>query len=154
MKKILVMMLMSLSLAMTSTQSLAHCQVPCGIYDDHARVERLMEDSETIRKAVMSLSELSGKTDPQSINQAVRWVNNKESHASNIITTMAEYFLAQRVKPNTDAKGQEAYTKKLVEHHAVILAAMKVKQKAHAKAVDELDAALKALAKYYPKHPH
>ena len=30
----------------------AHCQVPCGIYDDHARVEAMAEDAATVIKAV------------------------------------------------------------------------------------------------------
>ena len=29
----------------------AHCQVPCGIYDDAARIARLREDTATIAKA-------------------------------------------------------------------------------------------------------
>ena len=54
----------------------------------------------------------------------MRWVQNKESHAQKIITTMADYFLTQRVKPS-----QEDYADRLAKHHAVILAAMKAKQK-------------------------
>ena len=50
----------------------AHCQIPCGIYDDHARVASMLEDVATIRKAVAQIAELSGKTDPQSQNQLVR----------------------------------------------------------------------------------
>merc|ERR1712060_517408 len=32
-------------------------------------------------------------------NQATRWVNTKEEHCKNIITSMGEYCLCQRVKP-------------------------------------------------------
>ena len=75
----------------------SHCQVPCGIYDDPARVNQLMEDVTTIGKAVAeitSLHELDQQTVTQS-NQFVRWVNTKEKHASNMITVLAEYFMVQ-----------------------------------------------------------
>ena len=58
-------LLTSLALAgsnlITSTQLQAHCQVPCGIYDDHARVQSMLEDSATVGKAVQMIGELSGK---------------------------------------------------------------------------------------------
>ena len=75
----------------------AHCQVPCGIYDDPARVNQLLEDATTIKKAVAeinSLHELESRTATQS-NQFVRWVNTKEKHASNMITILGEYFMVQ-----------------------------------------------------------
>ena len=50
----------------------AHCQVPCGIFDDHARVAAMHEDAVTAAKAISELSKLAGKTDPQSLNQMVR----------------------------------------------------------------------------------
>jgi hypothetical protein len=31
--------------------------------------------------------------------QMTRWVTTKDAHASNIITTVGEYFLTQKVKP-------------------------------------------------------
>ena len=66
----------------------AHCQVPCGIYDDAARVARMYEDAATIEKAMVKMQELAGATDVQSANQFARWVATKEDHASNIITTV------------------------------------------------------------------
>ena len=37
------------------TQStLAHCQIPCGIYDDRARVASMLEDVATIHEAVLA----------------------------------------------------------------------------------------------------
>ena len=132
----------------------AHCQVPCGIYDDAARIDLLREDAKTILKAVTKIGELAGKQDAQSMNQLSRWVANKEKHAANIIEVMADYFLAQRIKPvaaSTD--GHVEYLEKLEDHHAVIVAAMKTKQKADSGAVNELSAALDVLASYYP-HEH
>ena len=127
----------------------AHCQIPCGIYDDHARVHSMLEDAVTTKKATTMLAELAAKEDPQSINQAVRWVSNKESHAQNIIDTISDYFLTQRVKPS-----QDDYLERLAKHHAVIIAAMKVKQNADSSHVDVLMKTIEALKVYYPEPGH
>jgi nickel superoxide dismutase len=129
--------------------SYSHCQIPCGIYDDHARVKTMLEDTETTRKAVDLITELSKKSDAQSNNQMVRWVMSKESHAQNIILTISDYFLTQRVKPK-----QKDYIERLKKHHAVIVAAMKVKQNADMTYVDALEASIEALLPYYPEHKH
>ena len=134
--------------AVTSHNVLGHCQVPCGIYDDAARVHAMYEDAVTVEKATTMLAELDGKADIQSQQQIVRWVMNKESHAQKIIETMGDYFLTQRVKPS-----QEDYAIRLQEHHAVILAAMKAKQNADEKFALELKQAVATLEKYYP-HEH
>jgi len=130
-------------------QAYAHCQVPCGIYDDHARVQAMLEDAATVDKAAMMINELAGKTDPQSMNQAVRWVMNKEKHAQNVIGTISDYFLTQRVKAD-----QPDYAERLARHHAVIVAAMKAKQNADTKYAEALKASIEALAPYYPEHEH
>lgn len=127
----------------------AHCQVPCGIYDDPARVTSMLEDAATVQKAVTSLASLAGKTDAQSINQSARWVQNKELHAQRIIETISNYFLTQRVKP-----GQDDYSTRLARHHAVILAAMKAKQNASADAAQVLRESIQALRAYYPIPAH
>lgn len=128
----------------------AHCQVPCGIYDDKARIAGLYEDTTTITKAIKQIRELAGKHDAQSLNQIIRWITTKEAHASHIIEVISEYFLTQKVKPvapGTD--GYEAYLKKLADHHTVMVAAMKTKQKADPAAADALHHTLDALAKHY-----
>jgi nickel superoxide dismutase len=132
-----------------STQLQAHCQVPCGIYDDHARVQAMLEDSATVAKATKLIIELSTKTDPQSKNQLIRWVTNKEIHAQNIINTMSNYFLTQRVKAS-----QKEYVERLIKHHSAITAAMKVKQNVDNEYVTELESSIKALISYYPEHKH
>ena len=58
--------------------ALAHCQVPCGIYDDTVRVMQIREDFYTIKKAMSQINILSGKSDPLSMNQLTRWVMTKE----------------------------------------------------------------------------
>ncbi len=128
---------------------LAHCQIPCGIYDDHARVQAMLEDAATVEKAAKLIGELAGKSDAQSQNQLVRWVLNKETHAQNVIATISDYFLTQRVKAS-----QEDYVERLKRHHGVIVAAMKAKQNADVKYAVALSDSIKALAGYYPPHKH
>jgi nickel superoxide dismutase len=123
--------------------------VPCGIYNDGARVEAMLEDAATVLKATRMLAELEGNTDAQSINQATRWVMNKEQHAQNIITTLSDYFLTQRVQPS-----QSDYAERLVTHHAVILAAMKAKQTADTQTALDLSARIETLTAYYAVHRH
>lgn len=126
----------------------AHCQVPCGIYDDSARVKAMLEDVTTIEKAISELQSIAKKRDAQSVNQQVRWVMNKEQHAQRIIETISDYFLTQRVKPE-----QKDYTARLVNHHKVVVAAMKAKQSADMAPVKALREAVLVLAPYYPE-PH
>ena len=59
----------------------AHCQIPCGIYDDVLRVVSMEEDIATIQKSINNIQELAdSKNTAQNQNQLIRWVNNKESH--------------------------------------------------------------------------
>ena len=55
--------------------------MPCGIFDDPARVEALKEDASTVRKAMVQINEL-GTATPLALNQSVRWVTSKEQHAA------------------------------------------------------------------------
>lgn len=128
-------------------QGLTHCQIPCGIYDDAARVKTMLEDATTVEKATKLIAELAGKTDAQSQNQIVRWIVTKEQHAQKIISTISDYFLTQRVKTS-----QKDYAERLVKHHAVIVAGMKAKQNADAKFAKALKDSIEALRPYYPEH--
>ena len=150
MKKVHYMQLAILMVLTLAPASLhAHCQVPCGIYDDHMRVQAMLEDAATVEKAVAQMNDLAGQTDVQSQNQMVRWVMNKESHAQKVIETISDYFLTQRVKPS-----QDDYEQRLKKHHAVILAAMKAKQSSDRKSAKALTAAIEELKGYYPEHKH
>ena len=142
-------MVLAVSLIIYSPIAYSHCQIPCGIYDDHARVKTMLEDVATARKAIDLIAELSKKSDAQSNNQIVRWVMSKEIHAQNIISTISDYFLTQRVKSK-----QKDYIERLKKHHAVIVAAMKVKQNADITYVDALEESIEALLPYYPEHKH
>ena len=125
----------------------AHCQIPCGIYDDYARVQSMKEDAVTVEKSMQLIAQLTGKLDAQSQNQLVRWVMNKEVHAQKIISSISDYFLTQRVKPD-----QKGYAERLKKHHLVIIAAMKAKQNVDMKYADKLMKSIEALLPYYPEH--
>jgi nickel superoxide dismutase len=147
MKKTAILLLIIFVLAGVSRSAHAHCQIPCGIYNDHARVQSMLEDAATVEKSAKLIAELSVKSDAQSKNQLVRWVMNKEKHAQNIISTISDYFLTQRVKPE-----QKDYAERLRKHHAVIIAAMKAKQNIDLKYAKNLQKCVKALLSYYPEH--
>lgn len=107
----------------------AHCQIPCGIFDDDMRIAAIQEDIVTIEKSINEITRLQQEKSVD-FNQLVRWINNKDTHAGMIQEVILEYFLAQRVKPVADKSGPEYadYVKKLTVLHEVIVAAMKSKQ--------------------------
>ena len=47
-----VKVLLASMLVVLSTKVYAHCQVPCGIYGDAARIVQIEEDITTVRKAM------------------------------------------------------------------------------------------------------
>jgi len=141
-------------LFLAPASALSHCQVPCGIYDDSARVHALLEDAVTIEKAMRLIGELADHDDPQSLNQLTRWINTKETHAANVIAVVSEYFLTQKVKP-VDGKGRDAYLESLADHHAVMRAAMKCKQTVDRGNVESLREAIQRMARHYEvAHDH
>ena len=108
----------------------AHCQVPCGIYDDAVRIIQIREHVTTIEKAMKQIEQLaSDKSSAQNMNQLIRWINTKEEHATFIQSTMANYFLAQRIKPKKkDEAGRQQYVDQTLLLQQIIVAAMKSKQ--------------------------
>lgn len=99
----------------------AHCEVPCGIYDDTTRMTLIFEHITTIEKSMQMIKELSESGDNQ--NQLIRWVTNKEKHAEFLQDIVNQYFLTQRIK--FDA---EKYQEKLQALHQLLVYAMKCKQ--------------------------
>ena len=101
----------------------AHCQVPCGIYDDSIRIIQIKEDFTTIKKAMIKIKELSTNSDALSKNQLYRWVNEKDKHASNIQNIITNYFLTQRIR-ETNSK----YFEQVTSLQKLLVIAMKCKQ--------------------------
>ena len=108
----------------------AHCQVPCGIYDDAVRIIQIREHVTTIEKAMKQIDQLtSDESSAQNMNQLVRWINTKEKHATFIQSIISDYFLAQRIKPkqNNEA-GRQQYIDQTLLLQQIIVSAMKSKQ--------------------------
>ena len=108
----------------------AHCQVPCGIYDDAVRIIQLKEHVTTIEKSMTKIEQLtSDESSSQNMNQLIRWINTKEEHATFIQYIIADYFLAQRIKPKKkDEAGRQQYVDQTLLLQQIIVAAMKSKQ--------------------------
>ena len=130
-----------------------HCQVPCGIFDDPAIVNELIQASTTIRKAMVQsdkLHDTTHGTNLLSVNQVVRWINTKEEHCDKIISAVSDYLLCQRVK-RVNFSSESDYLQALKLHHIVMQAAMKAKQTMDTSACDALDHAIDDLSKMYTK---
>ncbi len=123
----------------------AHCEIPCGIYDDELRAKLIAEHAGTIEKSMKQIMSLS--KDPANSNQLVRWVSNKEAHATEIQHIVSQYFMTQRIKP-----AQEKYTEKLTVLHQMLLAAMKCKQTTDVSHVNNLRTLLKKFEVLYFGH--
>ncbi|GAB4231928.1 MAG: superoxide dismutase [Ni] [Acidobacteriota bacterium] len=147
MKKLIPLLALA-TLCLYPTRLDAHCQVPCGIYDDQLRADLIAEDITTIEKAMQQITELSGQT-PVNYNQLVRWINTKEFHAGDIQKIVSEYFLTQRIKPDTDR-----YEEKLKVLHGMLLAAMRCKQTTDLENVKQLRDLLKQFEVLYFGHTH
>lgn len=121
----------------------AHCEIPCGLYDDQARVKLIAEHTDTIDKSIQQILALQ-KAESINYNQMVRWVMNKDNHADQIQEIVSQYFMTQRIK--TDSAN---YERKIVVLHRMLIAAMKCKQTTDLRFVEELRALLKTFDQLY-----
>ena len=117
-----VLSLVLLGILLLVSLAAAHCEIPCGIYDDEMRIEMLREHITTIEKSMNQVILLE-KDANRKANQLTRWVMNKEQHADELQEIVSQYFMTQRLKP--DAKD---YASKLQLLHEMLLAGMKSKQ--------------------------
>lgn len=119
------------------TETSAHCQIPCGIYDDDNVISSMHTDYLTIEKAMDQIKKLS--QDPsKNAHQLARWITNKESHAQAIQDKMLNYFLAQRLPLPLKDEEKAAYEKKLTLCHEIIVVAMRCKQSTESVNVERL----------------
>lgn len=121
----------------------SHCQIPCGIYDDAARLDLLAEHIKTIEKSMKQIEELSAADKPN-YNQVVRWVNNKDNHADEFSNIVTYYFMAQRLKPaeKQDKGSYDKYINKLTLLHKMVYYSMKCKQTTDQSNVEKLKSLL------------
>ena len=149
-KSWLTLVICAVLLGSMGTRAWAHCQVPCGIYDDPARFVALEEHVTTIEKSMKLINELSAEKD-KNYNQIVRWVNNKEHHADELTEIVTYYFLAQRIKPGDPADKAAAakYLRELRICHEMIVTSMKCKQTTDVANCEKLRGLIKALHASY-----
>ncbi|WP_066631876.1 superoxide dismutase [Ni] [Labilibacter marinus] len=127
--KILGTLMLTLALFSLSNNAKAHCEIPCGIYGDSTRVTLMYEHIATIEKSINQIVKLS-EGEVKDHNQLVRWVINKEEHATKIQEIASQYFMHQRikVKDSSDPEGYAVYIKQLTLMHKIQVYAMKAKQ--------------------------
>ena len=106
----------------TASYVSAHCEIPCGIYDDEMRINMIAEHITTIEKSMKEIMNL-GAQNPINYNQLIRWVSNKEDHANEIQEIVSQYFMTQRIKPDT-----KNYSQKLALLHKILVYSMNCKQ--------------------------
>ena len=136
--------------------ALAHCQIPCGIYNDAARFDMLNEDITTIEKAMTQMKELAA-ADTINYNQLIRWTDNKEKHADKFMSVIWEYFLTQRIQPVDSTAGEQYkdYLKKLELIHHMTYYAMKCKQTTDTANTDKLGSLVEEFRRlYFKEHGH
>lgn len=127
----------------------AHCEVPCGIYDDTTQMRLLYEDIATIEK---SMNEINQITTNKTIdyNQLVRWITTKDEHAQKIQMIVAQYFLTQRIKMvKPDSSGYSKYIQELTLLHQMLVWAMKTKQTTDIESVKKLREVTHSFEKSY-----
>lgn len=128
----------------------AHCEVPCGIYSDATVFTDLHTHQATIEKAMNEINALS-KEPGKNANQLIRWVNNKELHATKIQEIVSQYFLTQRVKLSEATKNKNNYMLKLSQLHEITVLAMKCKQTTDVENAQKLHQAIDAFKATYSK---
>jgi nickel superoxide dismutase len=146
-KEFFKILIMVVTVFLTASFAAGHCEIPCGIYDDEARMGLLAEHITTMEKSMKTIMDLQN-IQPLNYNQLVRWIMNKENHADAFQEIVSQYFMTQRIK--TDMKN---YNKILTVLHRMLVYAMKCKQTTDLSHIETLRTLLKELqALYFHKH--
>lgn len=149
--KISLAILLIVLAAGITAQVYSHCQIPCGIYDDPARLKMIAEHTTTIEKSIKQIIALS-ETEPRDNNQIVRWVHNKERHADALTEIVTDYFLTQRIKPvGPDSPRYKDYIRQLTLLHQMMQTSMKCKQTTDVSQVAKLKTLLTDFTAAYQK---
>ena len=128
------------------SNAMAHCEIPCGIYDDELRMNLILEHAGTIEKSMKQITELE---DGKNANQLIRWVMNKDKHAELLQEIVYQYFMTQRIK--LDAAD---YDKKITALHKMLIYSMLCKQTTDLGNVEKLRAAAEEFKMLYFDHKH
>jgi nickel superoxide dismutase len=134
----------------SANNAMAHCEVPCGIYNDQLRVKMLYEHFTTIEKAMKQIETLSEEGD-KNYNQIVRWVTTKEDHAKKVQHIVEQYFMHQRIKVKepTDGRAYDKYINQITLAHKMTVYAMKTKQTTDQQYIKKLRETLSAFEDAY-----
>jgi nickel superoxide dismutase len=144
MKRTIVRFITSTLLIMLITAGAhAHCEIPCGIYDDALRVKLIREHITTIEKSMNQILALQEEEKPN-WNQLVRWVVNKEHHADQLQDIVTQYFMTQRIKP-----GMKDYGTMLAQLHEMLVYSMKCKQTVDLSNIEKLNDLVQDFEKLY-----
>lgn len=128
MKKVWISAVVLAVMALAGYRIYAHCEIPCGIYDDPMRMRMIDEHIRTIAKSIHETGHLQEEAKPNA-NQLTRWIINKDSHADQLQEIVTQYFMTQRLKPTAPGEpGYDKYVKELTLLHALLVEAMKSKQ--------------------------
>jgi nickel superoxide dismutase len=147
--KKVVWIILVLVVAGAATQVYSHCQIPCAIFDDAARLKMIDEHIGTIDKAMRQIVQLS-ENEPVNMNQVVRWINNKDDHADELSEIVTHYFMAQRVKPvSAESAEYKDYLRQLTLLHEMLVTSMKCKQTTDLAYVEKLKDLLKDFSAAY-----
>jgi len=150
MKKVFRIIAVIVLAGFINTAAYAHCEVPCGIYTDHLRIEMIKEHIMTIEKAMIQIETLSAEENVN-YNQLVRWIDTKEHHANLIQEIAEQYFMTQRIKP-VDPENAEAYQKYITQltlAHEMLIYAMKTKQSTNLSDTEKLSVTVDKFAAAY-----
>jgi len=79
----------------------AHCQMPCGIYNDQMVYDQVNQFYKTVYKGVMAMKNNKLET-VEDKNQFVRWVMTKERLCNETAEIITKFFLQQKLKPDDE----------------------------------------------------
>lgn len=155
-KSIFLTAIFAFVMLLGSQKTYAHCEIPCGIYEDTLRIEMISEHITTIEKSMNQINALSVEGE-KNYNQLVRWVVNKEEHAMKIQDIVSQYFLHQRIKVTdpADVEAYAKYTNQLALLHQLAVLSMKAKQTTDLAIIEQLRSTLAKFSKsYFHTHEH
>ena len=149
MKKLYIQILLAgIGILFTLSKAGAHCEIPCGIYDDEMRITLIAEHITTIEKAMKFITDLESQKQINH-NQLTRWIVNKEHHAEKLQHIVTQYFMTQRIKPE-----DKKYAEKLTLLHRMLIYAMKCKQSTDLSHTSSLKSLLKKFHNLYFEQAH
>ncbi len=143
-----VLLLVGVCVTLISGIVWSHCEIPCGIYDDQARIDMLREHATTIEKSMTQIEALT-KAEDRNDNQITRWIMNKEDHANKAQEVVTQYFMTQRIKPADEGAAKEKYIREITQLHQMMIALMKCKQTTDVKHVESFRALVDAFEASY-----